>query len=119
MRTLIRDSRTILAAACLLLFAICIELHSDPSAIHRERATGSSLRAGAASLHMALNRLPVGKRGLNSLTDQRHSRNELVSTATAVPVHQLRLAESVSYTTVFASSVPEKHPYSIRPPPAA
>ena len=68
---------------------------------------------------MALNRLPVGKRGLSSLTDQRGSRNELVSAATAVPEHQLRLAESVSYATVSASSVPEKHPYSIRPPPAS
>jgi len=118
MRTLIRDSRTILAAACLLLFAIFIELHADPGAIHRERATGSSLRAGSANLHMTLNRLPAGKRGLSLLSDQRHSGNELVSAATAVPV-QLRLAESVSYAAVSASSVPERHPYSIRPPPAA
>jgi len=119
MRTLIKDPRAIFAAACLLVFAICIELHSDPSAIHRERATGSSLRANAVNVHMTLNRLPVGKGRLSSLAGQRHSRNELMSAPIAVPGHQLGLAGSVSYAMVSASSVPERHPYSIRPPPAS
>ena len=119
MRTLIRDSRTILATACLLLFAVCIELHSDPGAIQRERATSSSLRDGAVNVHMTLKRLLEGKRGLSSLTDHRHSGNELVSTATGVPVKLVRLAESVSYDTAAASGVPQTRPFFIRPPPAS
>lgn len=119
MRTLIRDSRTILATACLLLFAVCIELHSDPGAIRREQATSSSLRHGAVNVHMTLKRLLEGKRGLSSLTDHRHSGNELVSTATGVPVKLVRLAESASYDTAAASSVPQTRPFFIRPPPAS
>ena len=119
MRTLFKDSRMILRTACLLLFAVCIELHSDPGAIHREQATSASLRAGAVNVHVTLNRLPGAKRSLSSITDQRRSGSELLLTAAAVPVKLQRLAESVAYATVSASSIPEIRPFSIRPPPVS
>jgi hypothetical protein len=119
MRTLIKDSRTTLAAACLLLFAICLELHWDPVATQRERATGSSLRASSVNVHMTLNRLPAGKRGLSSVTGRRFSSTELAPAAKTVPLQLQRLAETVNYLTAFANRVPERRPFSIRPPPAA
>jgi len=119
MRTLIKDSRTTLAAACLLLFAICLELHWDPVATQRERATGSSLRSSSVDVHMTLNRLPAAKRGLGSVTDRRFASTDLARAAKTVPLQLQRLAETVNYPAASANSFPEKGPFSIRPPPAS
>jgi hypothetical protein len=117
---MINDSRTIIAAVCLLVFAACIEFRPDPCAIHREGASNSSLRAAAANVHIALDRQPVGKSAtMRSPKTRRHPRNEFVSPATGLPVEHLHFAESVVYTTVTANSSSEKHTVWARPPPTA
>jgi len=113
---MITYSRTIIAAVCLLVFAAGLEFCPDPCAVHREAAASSSLRAGAANVHMD----PVGRSAtIGSLKIERHTRNESASPATGLPVQHLRFAESVSHTVLSANIDAEKRTFSARPPPTA
>jgi hypothetical protein len=119
MRTLIKNPKTILGAACLLVFAGWMEVHSVPGDTHLARVASSSLRTGSLSSHMVLNRLSAGKRNAaGSSESRRHVGNTFVLPARPVAIHPTGVAETLFYNA-FPASPFEKYPSSIRPPLAS